>query len=353
MNRPGKSCFALPCCLILIISACFLALAPSAGLAEGGMSAECVAFRQDPGADLGALLKAGCEPTTGQMSKLMDNPLGNVAMWINQIDLYSLTNDSFNKDQTEYQANYMGIIQFPKSVSENWTVINRIVYSIPSSPLDQGKVDDFQESGQPSQPPAGPIQPPNSGRFPIDELAGRTTGFGDMYYVGLLAPKESISLGPGKNLLWGIGLDLGFPTATDDLLGAGKWSAGPTGILVYMGPKWKVGALVQNYFDYAGKNSRDDVSLMNLQYFVYYSLNETMSIGAGPNILANWNARAGDKWTVPLGIGINKTIQFGKLPIRFGIEYHYNVVRPDSVGADWDLRFMIIPAVPSALFGWM
>ncbi len=78
-----------------------------------------------------------------------------------------------------------------------------------------------------------------------------------------------------------------------------------------------------------------------------------MSIGAGPNILADWEARSGDKWTVPLGIGINKTVQLGKLPVRFGIEYHYNVVRPDTVGADWDLRFMIIPAMPSALFSWM
>ena len=318
-----------------------------------GFSAECRAFRRDPDADLGAVLKAGCEPTTGQMSRLMDNPLGNVAMWINQIDLYSLTNDTINKNHTEYQANYMGIIQFPKSVSENWTVINRIVYSIPSSPLDQDKVDAF-DGGQPLQPPEGPIQPPSSGGpFPIDLLAGRTTGFGDMYYVGLLAPKESISLGPGKNLLWGIGLDLGFPTASDDILGAGKWTAGPTGILVYMGPKWKVGALVQNYFSYAGKARHDDVSLMNLQYFVYYSLSDTVSLGAGPNILANWEAGSGDKWTVPLGIGINKTIQFGKLPIRFGLEYHYNVVRPDTVGADWDLRFMIIPAMPSALFSWM
>jgi hypothetical protein len=343
-------------CFFSLVLACLLALPSSVGLAEGGLSAECLAFQRDPDADLGAVLKAGCKPTTGQMSRLMDNPLGNVAMWINQIDLYSLTNDTINKNHTEYQANYMGIIQFPKSVSENWTVINRIVYSIPSSPLDQGKVDKFEEDfggGQPLQPPEGPIQPPSSGAFPIDALAGRTTGFGDMYYVGLLAPKESISLGPRKNLLWGIGLDLGFPTATDDLLGAGKWTAGPTGILVYMGPKWKVGALVQNYFSYAGKARHDDVSLMNLQYFIYYSLSDTMSIGAGPNIVANWEAAAGDKWTVPLGIGINKTIQFGKLPIRFGIEYHYNVVRPDTVGADWDLRFMIIPAMPSALFSWM
>jgi hypothetical protein len=39
--------------------------------------------------------------------------------------------------------------------------------------------------------------------------------------------------------------------------------------------------------------------------------------------------------------------------VRFGLEFHYNVVRPDTVGADWDLRFFIIPAVPSAMFSFL
>ncbi len=49
---------------------------------EGGMSAECIAFRANVDANIGDIMRAGCEPTLGQMSKLMDNPIGNVAMWI-------------------------------------------------------------------------------------------------------------------------------------------------------------------------------------------------------------------------------------------------------------------------------
>ena len=33
---------------------------------------------------IGVIMRAGCEPTVGQMSKLMDNPIGNVAMWISR-----------------------------------------------------------------------------------------------------------------------------------------------------------------------------------------------------------------------------------------------------------------------------
>jgi hypothetical protein len=61
----------------------------------------------------------------------------------------------------------------------------------------------------------------------------------------------------------------------------------------------------------------------------------------------------GDVWTVPIGLGVNRTFQFGKMPVRIGVEFHYNVERPNSVGADWDFRFMVIPAAPAALFKWM
>ena len=121
-----------------------------------------------------------------------------------------------------------------------------------------------------------------------------------------------------------------------------------------MGPKWKVGALLQQYWDYAGDSDRDDVSLMNLQYFIYYSLDEVTSIGAAPNVIANWEQDSDNTWTVPVGLGINRTFQFGKLPVRIGAEAHYSVIQPDDVvGQEWNFRFYVIPAVPSALFKWM
>ena len=96
------------------------------------------------------------------------------------------------------------------------------------------------------------------------------------------------------------------------------------------------------------------VNLMNLQYFIFYSLSDTLSIGAAPNIIANWDQDSSNRWTVPIGLGISKTVQMGKVPVRFGLEFHYSVVQPDdAVGTKWDLRFYFIPAAPSALFSWM
>jgi hypothetical protein len=299
-------------------------------------------------------MRAGCEPTLAQMSALMDNPLGNVAMWINQVDWYRLNNDQ-NSRSAENQANYMGIFQFPVGISENWNTINRIVYSVPSSPINQGDADRLA-GFPPSQPgPGGPTQPPSGGgTLPIDLIDGRTTGFGDLYYVGFLSPKKGIKHESGATSVWGVGLGAAFPTATEDLLGTGRYSMGPAALYAYLGKDWKLAGLLQTYFDYAGDNDRDDVSLMNLQLFYYYSLSETMSIGAGPNIIADFEQNSRNTWTVPIGWGINKTFQIGKVPVRMGVEYFYSVERPDSVGADHNLRFYVIPAVPSALLpSWM
>jgi hypothetical protein len=334
------------------------------GLAVPGMaadddarkiSAECQAFRADADADLGDLMGAGCEPTLAQMSALMDNPLGNVAMWINQVDWFRLNNDQ-NSRSDEDQINYMGIIQFPVGVSEKWNTINRIVYSVPSSPIDQGDADRLGSFPPTQQPGGGPTQPPSSspGTLPIDLINGRTSGFGDLYYVGLLSPKEAIKHESGGTSVWGIGLDAAFPTATDDLLGAGRYSLGPSALYAYLGPDWKLGGLLQTYFDFAGEDDRDGVTLMNLQVFYYYSINDVMSVGAGPNIIANFEADSRDTWTVPVGWGINRTFQVGKVPVRVGLEYFYSVERPDTVGSDHNLRVFFIPAVPSALLPkWM
>ena len=109
--------------------------------------------------------------------------------------------------------------------------------------------------------------------------------------------------------------------------------------------------MLQHYKSFAGDDARADVNLTNIQYFHYYALNPTTSIGAGPTITANWKQNSDNRWTVPLGIGINKTINIGKLPVRFGAEMHYSAIRPDDiVGSKWTYRFTVIPAVPAALF---
>ena len=176
----------------------------------------------------------------------------------------------------------------------------------------------------------------------------RKTGLGDINYSLFVSPADA------KGFIWGLGPSLTFPTATDDLLGSEQWSAGPGVVVVKMTGPWVLGGVANNIWSFAGDDDRSDVNLTNLQYFVYYSLDETTSIGASPNIIANWEQDSDNVWTVPVGLGISRTFQFGKLPVRFGAEAHYSIVQPDdTVGQEWNFRFYVIPAVPSALFKWL
>jgi len=213
-----------------------------------------------------------------------------------------------------------------------------------------GRLRDGHVLPTPEDPPPG-ITPP----LPIDLFAGRTTGFGDMMYVGLFSPSEAKTVGAsGGKFTWGVGFDVGMPTATEDILGTGKWTGGPSGLAVYMGPKWKLGGLITHFKDFGGTSARADVNLTNFQYFLFYSLNETTAIGAAPNIICNWEQDSNNTCTVPIGLGFVTTANIGKVPFRFGAEFHYSVITPDdTLHTDWNFRFYVIPAAPSALFGWM
>jgi hypothetical protein len=308
---------------------------------------KCVKFADNPDADVGEILRAGCQPSLAQMSALMDNPLGSVAMLFTQFDFYVKKDPITKREDTQY--NYMGIAQFPKKLGSNWNLINRVIWNVGSLPLDQDKIDDGFGSG----PGGMPIMPP-PGVLPIDIFSGRTTGFGDMMYVGLFSPQAPKKFDGGGIFAWGLGFDVGAPTATEDILGSGKWTAGPSALAVYMGPKWKAGALVTHFKDFAGSDNRGDVNLTNFQYFLFYSLSETTAIGAAPNIICNWEQSSGNECNVPIGIGFSTTVNIGKVPVRFGAEVHYSIVQPDDVlGTKWDFRFYVIPAAPSALFEWM
>jgi len=108
-------------------------------------------------------------------------------MWMNQYDSYHLKNDANGKEAI--QGNYRGILQFPKSLNEDWNLINRVIYNVASAPLDQDKLDDL--GGGPTGTPPGAINPGPAPAL-VDLASGRTTGFGDMYYVGLFSKKKPI-----------------------------------------------------------------------------------------------------------------------------------------------------------------
>ena len=70
----------------------------------------------------------------------------------------------------------------------------------------------------------------------------------------------------------GVGPSITVPTATDDSLGSGKWSAGATAVALAQ-PDWGTyGVLVRQLWSFAGDSDRADVSQGLVEGFVNYNL---------------------------------------------------------------------------------
>ena len=314
---------------------------------EQQASVDCAALVEDLFIDLKEVVKAGCMPSEKQIAKLLDNPVGNFVALPVQVDAVQVKVPQTG--DTEWLYKFQFTPTFPISLGpSDWNLINRVVFPIYSAPLNKG-VGDLVGLA----PDAILSNPSFSGVLadPYD----RTTGFGDMVYVGLLAPKQSIKIdATGGMLIWGVGPTMMFPTASEAVLGTGKFSLGPAAVAGYLGPEWTFGLFPQHWWSVGGNPQRAAVSVTNLQYFLYYAPpwdpKAQWRIGMSPNITINWKAR-GDKVTVPVGLGIGRMFSIGLLPVRVDVEAEYAVIHPDDkAGSRWDVRLYLTPVLPTFLF---
>jgi len=170
----------------------------------------------------------------------------------------------------------------------------------------------------------------------IEDKTGSMTGLGDIEYTGFLARDESKRI---FKLVGGIGPTFIFDTATDDRLGLGKWSVGPTLAIISIPDPWVVGAILRNLWSFAGDNQRRNVNLFTLQPFMNYNFSNGWYLTSTPGITANWNAEdKRNRWTVPIGGGFGKVMFRGeKRPINLRIQGFYYLEKPDFA-PDWTLQ---------------
>jgi len=158
-------------------------------------------------------------------------------------------------------------------------------------------------------------------------------GLGDINPTLFLSPAK-----PSK-LIWGVGPTWTMPTATDSMLGANKWDAGPAIVVLTMQGPWVIGALANNQWSFAGSGDHS-VNAMLVQPFINYNLDKGWYLTTAPIITANWNADDSDVWTLPLGCGVGRVFRVGKQPVNVQLSAYDNVHTPVD-GAQWQLRFQV------------
>ncbi|HWI68028.1 MAG TPA: hypothetical protein VNS88_06585, partial [Nitrospiraceae bacterium] len=247
------------------------------------------------GTQVGTEETPAASTTTSDLQKAVQNPVASL------ISVPIQNNSNFGVgpyDRTQDVLNIQPVI--PAKISKNWMLITRIIQPIIWQPY-------------PDQPTGGEY------------------GFGDMNPTFFLSPAK-----PGK-LIWGVGPAFAIPTATNQILGQGKFSMGPSVVVLAQPGKWTLGALVNNVWSIAGSGSRPDVNQMLLQYFVNYNLNKGWYITISPILTANWNASSGNVWTVPFGGGVGRVMKLGFQPVNISAAFYGNAVYP-SGASPWGMR---------------
>ena len=249
------------------------------------------------------------ESSGGDLRSAVQNPISSL------ISLpFKLNVDTGADDGDAQILNIQPVI--PVTVGD-WNLVNRAI--IPIANVD------------------GAIPGPNNPN-PGSGDGGSASGLGDINY--------SIYFSPVKvdKVIWGVGPSLNMPTASEDQLGSGKWSAGVTAVALSVTEWGSMGVLGRQLWSFAGDDDRNDVNQSLIEPFVNYNLDDGWFLLTDMVITANWEASSGNQWTVPVGGGVGRVFKIGKQAINSRLEAYYNAEKPDgapdySVAFTWQFLF--------------
>jgi len=235
------------------------------------------------------------------LAKAAQNPIADMI----SLPLQSNTNfDVGPLKKTQEILNIQPV--YPVSLNAEWNLITRTIVPVISQPAFTSSQD-------------------------------REFGIGDVQFSAFLSPKQATG-----GWVWGAGAIAQLDTATDDRLGQGAWGLGPTAVALHLGKTWVYGALVNNVWSVSEDDGRSSVNQMLVQPFINYNFPDAPGryLTFSPVITADWKADSGQRWTIPLGLGIGQIMRFGKQPVNLQAGAYYNVERPDNA-AQWQLRLQM------------
>ncbi len=173
--------------------------------------------------------------------------------------------------------------------------------------------------------------------------------------VGKTFPSKTIGI---------IGAFGSFRTATNDALKSDYTLLGPE-LMVAQIFKWGVAGIMVNHawsvnsLDadpdsftiladdmWATAAGGESASITAGQYFYVVNLKNGWQIQSNPTYSYNHKAAKGNRLTLPIGTGATKVMFFGKMPIKFNLQYWYYVASPDAFGPQHQIRFTVSPVVP-------
>lgn len=198
-------------------------------------------------------------------------------------------------DRTQWLLNVQPVLPVP--FSKTWALITRWIFPVLTQP-------------------------------DVTQPTGSTLGIGDLNSQLFLAANLPIGLTVAA------GMSLTVPTATDSVLGQGKFALGPTALLVYTHGILVAGVLSFYNGSVAGDSSRSAVEFFSTQVFVNLNLPHGTFLVTAPTFTYDYKANHG---VVPVGGGVGKLFLFDRIPVSISLQMYANVARPEGAPA-WTFR---------------
>jgi hypothetical protein len=186
----------------------------------------------------------------------------------------------------------------PISIDEEWNVISRTILPL----IDQ------------------------------NHMPGNKNGMGDVLQSLFFSPKKPTESG----IIWGAGPVFSLPTASDDILGSEKWSAGPTAVALRQNGPWTYGFLVNHLWSFAGDDNRYDVNNSFVQPFLAYIFEQTKTT-VSLNTESSYNWRD-NNWSVPVNLQLAQMFKIAGQPMQLSVGPRYWAESPENGPEDWGFR---------------
>jgi hypothetical protein len=246
------------------------------------------------------------QETTDELRNMARNPVADEIKvpFVEDIDFSA---GPYNRKSSSLQVQPV----IPLQISENWLLVPRIVAN------------------------AVIYQPQ------VTQLKGGTTGLGDIVATFFVTPSHT------EKVIWGVGPSLLLPTATNTVLGIGRWGLGPS-VVVLAEPGWgSAGVLLQNIWSLPEHSRRASVNQLQIETSLSYNLPHGWYLVTAPTINADWTQVTAERWLVPFGGGAGRTFNIRNEAVDSNVTLYYNAIRPASeLSPKWQLSLQFTLLYP-------
>ena len=180
--------------------------------------------------------------------------------------------------------------------------------------------------------------------LPVTYQDGIFPGSGSQFSLGDTVQSLFFSPKSTDPFIWGVGPAFLIPTATDDLLGGGKWGAGPTGVILKQTGPLTYGVLANQLWSFAGSDNREDVNATFIQPFLSYTTKSATTFTVNSESTYDWQGR---QWTMPFNAGVSQLLKLGGQPVSIGLMGTWYAEAPAGA-PDWGIRLVFTFLFPKS-----